>query len=57
MGSCGISKRDMTSDVVLTRKITIAPSQFVSQSHNKFGHFYKIGKKLGGGTFSCCNSR
>ncbi len=50
MGSCGISRRgSSSSDGGLARRITITPSQFVSESHNKFSQFYKIGKRMGGG--------
>ncbi len=51
MGSCGISKRSKKPDGSLVRKITITPSQFVSESHSRFSQFYKIGNRLGGGTF------
>jgi len=56
MGSCGVSQRDENIvDPGVVRKITIAPSQFVFQSKNRFSQFYKIGKKLGGGILQINN--
>ena len=50
MGSCYGSKRDIDfNSYALVRKISIKPSQFVTQTHNNFSHFYKIGQQLGGG--------
>ena len=49
MGSCGFSKRVAAVEEPLCKKISINPSQFVSQSKNKFSQFYKMGNKLGGG--------
>ena len=52
MGSCGASKRRINvTEPSLTRKISINPSQFISQSYNRFSHSYRIGNKIGGGNF------
>ena len=53
MGSCGITKRKhvatLSQGVELTRGISVSPSNFVIESHMKFGDQYSMGKKLGGG--------
>ena len=55
MGSCTGSKRDAElNQSALIRKISIKPSQFVAESQSHFSHFYKVGKKLGGGN---CNAK
>ena len=35
--------------VIPTQQILVNPSQFVLQVKSKFGRFYKIEKRLGGG--------
>ena len=52
MGSCGNtgSKAHVVKPRPI-RRISILPSQFISESHDSFGRNYSVVKKLGSGNY------